>query len=220
MKKRLVLLIIFCFLAGCSSKPVPDWTLNSFNRLEAFKKNYLEGNLPIAEMHFKKAVEEIKMSGDLDILARAYLTRMAMQAAVLEKVQDDDFRKIEAAESHTENANYHLFLTGNLNRVQESLLPTPYHDVLKLLLQGRPDKLAGALAEIKDPVSRLIASGVCTRLDQSDEGVLKLAAETASQNGWKKALLAYLGVMESAYAKQGQAEKAAAVRQKRELITP
>jgi hypothetical protein len=171
-------------------------------------------------MHFKKAVEEIKKSGDLDLLARAYLTRMAMETAVLEKMQDDEFLKVEAVEPHPENANFHAFLTGQPDRVQERLLPSQYHGVLKLLTQGKMEGLAGALTEIKDPASRLIASGICVRQGRSDEGVLKTAIETASQNGWKKALLVYLERLQGFYAEQGRTDKATATMQKIKLIAP
>ena len=83
--RKIICLMLFTFLlVGCgSSKPVPEWTDASVNQLENYKKSYLSGKERIAEAYFDKAVDEIKSSGDLDILARAYLTKYAVQVAVL-----------------------------------------------------------------------------------------------------------------------------------------
>jgi hypothetical protein len=208
-------------MAGCSSgRPTPDWTLKSFNHLEDYKKNCLEGNTRIADLHFNRALDEIKKSGDLGILARAYLIRMGIEVAVLEKVRDDDFLKVDAVEPNPVNKNFHAFLTGHLNRVQEQLLPEQYYGVMKPLSRGKTEELGNELEKIEDPLSRLIAIGVCVGQGRIDEGLLNTAIATASRNGWKKALLVYLEKLQVYYTEQGQQDKARTIKDRIQLISP
>ena len=221
MKKIIIPLILLAWIAGCSSSPpIPDWTLASFNRLEDFKKNILEGNRRIAYLHFQKAVEEIKKSGDLDVLARAYLIRMAAEVALLEKSEDESFLKIDAVQSNPVHQNFHAFLTGPISRVQEQLLPAAYRTVTKRLQQGKMDGLAADIAGIDDPFSRLLAAAVCIKEGQASEAILKTAIDTASRNGWKKALLVYLEKLQLFYENHGQGEQATAVSKRIHLINP
>jgi hypothetical protein len=226
MKKMLIVQImvmgiVLGWLTGCStSPPAPDWTLKGYNRLEDFKKYYLEGKTAIAELNFNRAVDEIKKSGDLDLLERVYLIHMAMEVALLEKAQDQAFLKVDAVEPNTANRNFHAFLTGPPNLVQESLLPEPYRALIKPLTQGKTKDLAGVLASISDPASRLIAAGVCIAQGRIDEALLKTAVETASQQGWKKALLVYMNKLSVYYSGNGQQDQATAIIKKMELIAP
>jgi hypothetical protein len=52
---------------------------------------------------------------------------------------------------------------------------------------------SAALAQIADPLSRLVAAGVVLRAGQADPQVLQLAVDTASAQGWRRPLLAWLG---------------------------
>ncbi|MDQ5987208.1 MAG: hypothetical protein CSYNP_02945 [Syntrophus sp. SKADARSKE-3] len=226
MKKALIIQILLAglilgLLTGCSTAPpVHDWTMKGYNRLEDFKKYYLEGRTSIAELHFNRAVDEIKKSGDLDLLGRAYIIHMAMEVALLEKAQDQAFLKVDAVEPNTANHNYYVFLTGPPNLVQEILLPDPYQALIKPLAQGRTKDLAGIIANITDPASRLIAAGVCIERGHVDEAILTTAVETASRQGWKKALLVYMDKQRVYYSGIGQQDKAAAILKKIELLAP
>jgi len=219
MRKFIPFVTILCCLVACGARPAPDWTQAGFNRLESFKKYNLEGNLALADINFKKAVEEIKKSGDLDILARAYLVRMALQVAVLEKVEDREFLEIETLEPHPVNANFHAFLTGRFASVQQGLLPEQYRGVSKRLRAGQTAGLSREVAGIEDSVSRLIASGVCVMQNRYDEDLLTNAAEAASHNGWKKALLAYWEKLRSHYEARGQTDKALAIAKRIQIIS-
>ena len=57
-----------------------------------------------------------------------------------------------------------------------------------------PASGVSALARIDDPQSRLIAAGVLFRQGRADPGVIALAIDTASAQGWRRALLAWLQV--------------------------
>jgi len=103
MKK--VSVLIFCLLlAGCgTSKPVPDWLNASYNQLESYKKSFLSGREKIAAVQFKGVLIEIKKSGDLEVLARTHLIRMALQTAVLEDMEEGEYLKINAVNPSLRN---------------------------------------------------------------------------------------------------------------------
>ena len=216
MKKILCLLSILLLFAGCGPKPLP-WIAAGYQRMENFKTDFLTGRPPIVtDMHFQKAVEEIKKSGDLDLLGKVWLTRMALQVAVLDEPEDGDYPKIEAAESVPVNRNFYLFLKGDA-AADGALLPAQYRTFFAALNGGNAAETGAAVAKIDDPLSRLIAAGLAVRRAEN-EALLLTAVETASRNGWKRALLAWLKRLGAFYEASGEAAKAAAVRQRIDLI--
>ena len=75
---------------------------------------------------------------------------------------------------------------------------------------GRAAKGAAALKEIKDPLSRLIAAAVLLRTEKADPEVLQTAADTASEQGWRRAVMAWLGAQAMRAEKAGATEEARA----------
>ncbi|MCE5282805.1 MAG: hypothetical protein LLG93_11955 [Deltaproteobacteria bacterium] len=219
MKKVLCLVALLVWIGGCGgSRPAPAWFASGHQQLETFKTDFLTGRATlIVETHFQKAVEEIKKGGDLDLLGKAWLTRMALQRAVLEEMGEEEIRKIEAAQAVPANDNFHRFLAGD-PRTDASLLPAPYQPFLAALQGGNAQAAAAAVAGIDDPLSRLIAAGLALQGRLETEALLQRAVETASQNGWKRALLAWLKRLGSFYEASGEAAKAATVRQRIALI--
>jgi hypothetical protein len=219
MRKIICLMMFSLLLVGCgSSKPVPDWTDASFNQLDNYKKSYLSGKERIAEAYFNKAVDEIKSSGDLDILARAYLTKYAVQVAVLETFDDREYLRIDAVEPVLQNKNFYSFLKGAFDNVDEKLLPQQYAGFLRAFQSGKKDDVAHEISKMDNPLSKLIAVGLLVKKNNDDEIDLKLAIDIASQNGWKKALLAYLSKLQSFYKTNNKPDKAAHVEERIQLI--
>lgn len=222
MKKRTVILLrlLGCLTACSGAPPTPDWVVRGHDRLEDFKVLYLQGESSLARVYFHKAVEEIRKSGNPAILGRAYLIRMAVETAVLEFPQGDEFPRINAAFPDPSNQAYHDFLAGPTGQVNLSHLPETYRAVAKILQEGRVPVLADELARIENPLSRLIATAVCLRQGHGSEAVLVLAADTASREGWKKALLAYLDRLETLYRVNGREGMASSVRERIRLMEP
>jgi hypothetical protein len=219
MRKIICLMMFSILLVGCgSSKPVPDWTDASFNQLDNYKKSYLSGKERIAEAYFNKAVDEIKSSGDLDILARAYLTKYACQVAVLEAFDDGEYLRIEAVEPVMQNKNFHGFLKGAFDSVDEKLLPRQYEGFLRAFKSGKKEDVAQEISKMDNPLSKLIALGLLVKKNKDEEIDLKFAIDIASQNGWKKALLAYLGRLQSFYRTNNEPDEAAHVEERIKLI--
>jgi hypothetical protein len=219
MKRYIGLLLVPLFLFACSSQPVPDWTVASFRNLERFKALYLTGDDQIAEAHFQKAVQEIKKSGDISLLHRAYLTKYALHVAVLEPFGGDECRQIETVQPIAEDTNYCAFLAGvSPSQINATLLPGQYQDIVTTVKKGGSGELTHAVTKIKDPLSRLIAIGWLIKQERFGEDLLLIASDTASRQGWKKALLAYLDRLHTFYREKKEVKKADAVGQRIRLI--
>ena len=219
MKKILCMIAFGLLLYGCSSsRPVPDWTSASFNQLDNYKKSYLSGKESIAETYFNKAVDEIKGSGNLEILARAYLTKYALHVAVLEPFDDSLYLRIDAVEPVQQNQNFYNFLKGSFEKVDERMLPQQYARFFKAFQSGRKDVATQEISNMDNPLSKLIAVGLLVTKNSYDETDLTLAIDTASQNGWKKALLAYMSRLQTFYEKNNKPDKAANIEEKARLI--
>ncbi|OIP91847.1 MAG: hypothetical protein AUK26_06040, partial [Syntrophaceae bacterium CG2_30_58_14] len=198
MKKLFCLLFPLLLLAGCGAKPAPAWIAAGHKQLETFKQDFLTGREPpITEIHFRKAILEIKKGGDADLLGKAWLTRMALQVAVREELEEGEYLKTEAAEAVPANWNFYRFLKGDAATVDVSLLPETYRPFWMAFRSGDAAKAAVAITAIDDPLSRLIASGLAVSRRLENDAILQIAVETASQNGWKRALLAWLERLKS-----------------------
>lgn len=218
MKKFLYFLTCLLLLAGCGTKAVPDWIKTSHDQLESFKKQFLQGRDRLAEISFQRAVSEVKSGGDLQLLQIVYLTRYALHIAVLERFDDQDYRKLEAVESHPEKTHFHAFLKGAYDRVDEQSLSPQYRPFLRACKNGKQVEIDNAIASIEDPLSRLIASGLAVQKQLYQEKTLQTAIRTAGEQGWKKALLAYLKKLRDFYGVSGEREKAHLTQQRIDLI--
>jgi len=217
---RKVFLITLCLLfAGCgSSKPVPDWLNTSHNQLEGYKNNYLSGDEKRAASQFKDALSEIKKTGDLPLLARAHLIRMALETVVLEDLRDGEYLKIDDLGPDQQNRNFYLFLKGDAAKVEEDRLPEQYRGILRSIKKGASADYLKEIEKMEGPLSRLIAIGVLVRIRQDNVALMEKALDTASAQGWKKALLAYLERLKEYYLKTGEKEKARGIEGRIKLI--
>ncbi|MFZ5484420.1 MAG: hypothetical protein ACOZB0_09340 [Pseudomonadota bacterium] len=184
---RLLAWLLPLLLAACASAPPPpDWKLNAQGALEAHHGHYLDGHTRLADLSYAKARAEVARTGRPDLAARVALARCGVRAAAL--VFDDcpDYRAVAEAAAATER-HYAGFLSGDWTGVEAAALPEAYRPLL-----ARPE--VATLAEVRDPVSRLIGAGVLFRQGRLPPEGLTLAIDTASEQGWRRPLLAWLGV--------------------------
>lgn len=217
--KKILWIAVLLLLAGCgTTKPAADWLSAGYKQLDHYKKNYLSGQDKIAGIQLKDALKEIKKSGDLEILARSYLIRMALQTAALQDLASAEYLKLEAVHPSPANGNFYAFLQGNIAQVDDKLLPEQYRSFIATLRQPGEGERLRAVEQLEDPLSRLIAVGIMVRLGQDNEALLQRAIATASVEGWKKALLAYLARLQAYYAGKQETSKALAIEQRINLI--
>jgi hypothetical protein len=200
-------------LAACASKPAPpDWQVNAHAALQSFAAAYYAGNARLAEQEFRRARADLAATGRPDLLARAELLRCAARVASLEFDDCAGFEALAADADPAERA-YAAFLAGKWRGLDASLLPAHHRAVLA----GASD--AGTLAAIEDPMSRLVAAGVLFRVGRvTPEGIV-VATRTASDHGWRRPLLAWLGVQARRAEAAGDHADAARIRRRMDLVT-
>lgn len=208
--RSILILLVFAALAGCGSKPrEPDWQMNAHGALERYVKAYMSGNARVEASEFERARNELGATGQPGLVARAELTRCALRVASLAFEPCDGFERLRADSPPPERA-YADYLAGTVAPADVALLPSQYRAISG---QGG----AAAVKAIEDPVSRLIAAGVLFRRNEATPELLVLAYETASEQGWRRPLLAWLGVAAQRAEQGGALEEAQRLRRRMAL---
>jgi hypothetical protein len=177
-------------LGACAGGPaVPDWQANAKSSTDAAVTAYLSGNDRTDAQEFARARSETSGTGQFTLVARVELIRCASRVASL--VFDDcpAFEKLRQDAGAPERA-YADYLAGRIQAQDIGLLPQQHRGVANAAAGSAGD----ALASIDDPFSRLVAAGVLLRSGRADPKVIALAIDTASNQGWRRPLLAWLGV--------------------------
>jgi hypothetical protein len=185
--------------------------MNAKGSLERATDAYLSGNDRVEAAEFARARAEIARTGRADLLARAELTRCAARVASL--VFDDcpGFAALAQDAPAAERA-YAEHLAGKGTAQSAALLPPTQRDVAA----GKAS--ATSLGGVADPFSRLVAAGVLFRTGQAEPAVLALAADTASAQGWRRPLLAWLNVQLKRAEAGGDAAEASRLRRRIDLV--
>ena len=170
-------------------QPPLDWQLNAAQALQSFQRHYLAGDTAAAEAEFKAARAELARTGRADLIARAELARCAVRTASLEF---DDCAGFEALRygARAEELAYADYLAGR-----------------------------GRHSVGDDPLSRLVAAGVSLKSGSIDPAGISAAVDLASAQGWRRPLLAWLGVQEKRAADAGDSETAGRIRRRIDLIS-
>jgi len=217
--KKLLLFLFVMFLSACGSTlSTPAWQNNASAFLEDYKINFLSGKEAAGEPHFFKARREIASGNDLNLLTIAYLTKYALHAASLESFDTADFARLYRLEPNPANMAYCHFLKGNFSAVDAQVFPPLYAGVLKAALSGNSQSGLREISAITDPLSRLVACGVWVRYLPHDEQILQIAIQTASANGWRRPLWAFLEKLQNYYTSKNEPGKAETIRLRLELL--
>lgn len=175
-------------LAACSSGPkAPDWQMEAKTAMERAVAAYLEGNSRVEAQEFARARSELSSTGRPDLMARAELLRCASRVASLVLEPCAGFEPLRPDAPAAERA-YADYLTGQLQPQDIALLPAAQ----RAAAAAGAD--AAALKAVADPLSQLVAAGVMFRAGRASPAVLQQAVDTASSQGWRRPLLAWLGV--------------------------
>ena len=214
--KKLCMTVCLALLSACASKPPPpDWQANAFAALSSYTSAYLEGNTRVADLEFARATTEVSRTGRPDLMARLALVRCATQVASLVFEPCTGYLAL-ATDAQPPEQSYAAFIGGQWTGLDPKLLPTAY--------QGLVASHAGAsaavsqLKQIEDPLSRLVAAGVLLQRERISDIEIGLAAETASNQGWRRPLLAWLGVQLKRAQSAGDTALAARLQRRLDLV--
>jgi hypothetical protein len=207
---------VVMLLAACSSGPsAPDWQTNAKAALDRAVAAYLAGDTRIANVEFDLARRELASTGRADQVALAELTRCAVRVASLDVQPCVAFEKLRSDATASERA-YANFLVNRAQPEDIALLPEQYRRVATAGLGS--DAALAALKDVADPLSRLVATGVLFQDGRANPAAIALAVDTASAQGWRRPLLAWLGVQLALAEKSGDASGAEQLRRRIALI--
>ena len=187
LRAALRLLSVGCALAlaACSSQPpVPDWQMNAQGAAQKAIEAYLSGNARVEKLEWDRARAEVARTGRPDLLARLELMRCAAQVASLVTEPCERFEALRADAAAPEQA-YADYLMGRIQAGQVALLPPAQRAVATA-------GTAASMAGISDPLSRLVAAGVLLQTGKASPAVIAAATDTASAQGWRRPLMAWL----------------------------
>ena len=183
-------LALIALLAGCAGGPqAPDWQANASRALSNFQRLYLAGRTPAAEAEFRLVRSELARTGRAELLARAELVRCGVRAASLEIDDCPGFERLRYGAGAEEIA---------------------YADYLAGKSPGRTSD---------EPLSRLVAYAVQLKTGAIVPSGIAAAVDIASAQGWRRPLLAWLGVQLKRAEEAGDSDAAAQLRKRIELVS-
>lgn len=208
-------LLITLLLSACGgSPPAPDWKKDSISHINKYTKAELKGENKLAERYFEQALDAAGSTGKLEETARLNLIRCATRQASLSFEPCAGYMELAKLVSNTEDETYHRFITGQWEKIDGGKLPAQYRD----FFSSKDAARYTALTKITDPLSRLIAISVVVQRKLVDDATLTLAADTASEQGWRKPLLVYLKLLEHRASLTGGNARIDALRARIKLI--
>ena len=177
-------------LAACSSPPpAPEWQGNAAGSLQVFQSRYLAGDTKGADDAFALARSDLTATGRADLVARAELIRCAAQVASLVFERCEGFERLRADAGAEERA-FAEYLEGRVPRAASS-----------------------------EPFSQLVAYGVQMRTTRITPQGIAAAVDLSSAQGWRRPLLAWLGVQLKRAEAAGDSETAARLKRRMELVS-
>ncbi|MGX9219872.1 hypothetical protein ACWV27_15915 [Massilia varians] len=181
---RVYAFLAVAMLAACASKPLPpDWQLDAKGALDGAVEDYLKGHTAAAAAQFRTARTATTSTGRAEHVAQVELVRCAAQVASLDFDDCPGYAAL-AQEARPEQRAYADYLYGRWEGLNVALLPGQHQSVVA----------TGQVAAVADPLARLVAAGAAFKAGRiSPEGIVQ-AIDTASNQGWRRPLLAWLGV--------------------------
>ncbi len=209
-------LFIIMALAGCAGGPqAPDWEINTHAALAAHTQAWLTGRDRVAAQELTIARREIARTGNAEQSARVELSACAVRFASLEKGDCPAFQPL-AQDAGPAAQTYADYLAGRWQGLSATHLPPAQRGVPGI--QGGLDELA-TLQGIEDPLSRLVAAAALLQAGRLSPAGITLAIDTASRQGWRRPLLAWLGFDRDRLAAAGNSADAAERQRRMDLVS-
>ena len=207
---RTLLTAAVVFFAACTPSPkVPDWKLESKGSMERAVMAYLEGDSRVETAELARARLEISSTGRVDLMARAELLSCASRTASLVFEPCAGFEKLREDAPPAERA-YADYLAGKLSPQLINLLPKDQ----QISALASVNRTLPAIENVADPLAKLVAAGTALQAGLASPTLVQAAVDTASSQGWRRPLLAWLGVQLKLAEASGNAAEAARVQRR------
>jgi hypothetical protein len=204
--KPLIMMIAAAALAGCASQPQPPaWQGDAKSALDGYTDDWLRGDSQAADAEFARARRASASTGRFDVVAQAELVRCGVRAAAL--AYDCSGFAARASDATPAQRAYAAYLDGRWQGLDAALLPEQHRAVVT----------SGSLAGVADPLARLVAAGALLKAGRITPADIGAAVDTASRQGWRRPLLAWLGVQEQRARAAGDAAAVERIRRRIEL---
>ena len=186
--------------------------MNAKGSAERAAQAWLVGDARIEAAEFARVRAALASTGQPALLARAELLRCATRVASLVFEPCTGFDALAQDAQPAEQA-YARYLAGAATPADVALLPETH----RALVQGAAPE--AALAAIQDPLSRLVAAGVLQRQGRASDAVAARAVDTASAQGWRLPLLAWLRLQQQRARETGAGDEAARLQRRIDLVS-
>lgn len=202
-------------LVACGSKiPTQRWALEAQSASERAVHAYLTGDMRVADVEWKKALHEVAATGQPAAMARMALLQCAAQTAALELTGCLGYQRYAAGAAMVEQA-YARYLQGLHTAADVPMLPAAQQPVaLQLLQQGQ---WLAALPHA-EPLSQLTAAGVALRAGLISQAGVQQAVDVASEQGWRRAAMAWVLVAQRMAQEAGDADTVRALALRLEIL--
>ncbi len=181
-------------LAACAGGPVPPaWRSDAKGSMERATTAYLEGETKASDAEMARARRALSSTGRAELLARAELMRCAARVASLVFEPCEHFEALRADATPVERAYADHLAARALASDDIARLPAAQQAAAAAVAGGGEASLAG-VSSIEDPQARLIAVAVLFQAGKASPALIDAATETASAQGWRRPLLAWLKV--------------------------
>lgn len=206
-------------LSACSSAPpVPDWQLNARQSVEKATQADLLGLSRVADVEWRRAVEETRRTADPARMARVGLVQCAVQQASLALDGCALWRALEGEAALVDQA-YGRYLAGVPRPDDIAVLPAAHQPMARLMLTDSPPSVPAALTQMPDPLSRLVAASALLRAGMLDLDGVSVAVETAAEMGWRRPLAAWLALQVQQAQAKGQDDLSQRAQRRLDLLT-
>jgi len=211
-----MLAVLAATLSGaCSHPTVPEWEERAHEGFEQYQRSYFAGDR-VADRDFQKAADALASTGKPELRAQGELIRCALATAAL------DFERCKAWQSLQGDADpqdraYGALLSGSFENLDAKALPPQYSALAKA---GDAKARNDVLKRIDDPLSRLVGAGALFRAGDLSPAGVALAVDTASEQGWRRPLLAWLGAQARLAEASGDPAALDRIRKRIDVVAP
>jgi hypothetical protein len=212
-----IALALAALLAACAGgPPAPAWQTDAKGATDRAASAYLRGDGKAHEAELARARAAVAATGRTELAARVELMDCALRAAALDFGPCPRFEALRSDAAAADRA-YADHLAGRaLTREAIALLPSAQQGAANARAAGA---VSPALTQaIDDPLSRLIALALLFQAGQASPAHIEQAADTASAEGWRRPLLAWLKVQALRAEKAGDAAALAALQRRMTLV--